>query len=371
MKPYYKLLDLRAFMTAFGALLLLASCSSYQYAGYDNDGIYSSSENDEAYTANDYEESYEEALYYKKLFSEKADEFANVPQEGAIFTDVENYSSTGAYDENMFLEEGLDYQTGNAAWGSNPDRISIYIHQDPFRSPIYSLYMHPFYTGFYDPFFMPGHGYAYSPYGFGYGFGYGYGYRPWFNRWGYGYNRIGWGGYGRYGYGYGYNQYPYYYGPNRYYGRNYREVAYSNSRRDNYMSNDRLIRSNNNQARANRIERYSNTRNLRAARGDYSDRTYSTRSTRVRSSANRSTTRRSSAYNRSSNREGTYNRSNNTRQVRSVRNTRSYNENTRVRSTRSSSNNNRTYRSSTSSSRSRSSGNTGSSTSRSSRGRGN
>ena len=128
MKRYYKLLNLRAIISGFSALLLLASCSSYQYAGYDSDGIYSSS-GDEAYTANDYrddyEESYDNTLYYKQLFSEKADEFGNVPAEGAIFTDIEDYSSTGNYQDELYQEDGMEYQTGRAAWGSDPDEISF------------------------------------------------------------------------------------------------------------------------------------------------------------------------------------------------------------------------------------------------------
>lgn len=341
MKRYYKLLNLRAILSGFSALLLLASCSSYQYAGYDNDGIYSSSGEGEAYTANDYEESYENALYYKRLFAEKSQQFDNVPEEGAIFTDIEGYSSTGEYDDAAFMEEGLDYQVGRAAWGSDPDRISINIYND--YNPFYNPYIHPFYAGFYDPFWGPYYDYyAYRPFGYGYPYGYSY-YNSW--RW-----NFGWG----WGYGYGYRPYhPYYYYGHRYHypSYNYRDVAYSSSRRNSY-SDYNSIRSNRTDARSSRVQSYSNPNAVRAVRTNSDPRTYQTRSTRVRSSS--SDVRRNSEYNPS-------------REVRQVRSTGTRRSNTSaVRTSRSSSSNN-VYRSSSSSSSSRS---TGTST-RSSRGRGN
>lgn len=356
MKPYYKLLNLRALLSGFGALMLLASCGSYQYAGYESDGIYSSSEEGEAYTANDYDESYENALYYKQLFAEKSEQFANVPEEGAIFTDIENYSSAGQYDEDMFGEEGLEYEPGRAAWGTDPDEISINIYNDPFYSPYgYS----PYYAGFYDPYWAPYNPYygyyGYRPYRYGYGF-----YSPY--RWNLGFS-FGWGNWG-YGRGYGFydpwfgpNYYPYYYGGRFYPNYRYRDVAYSTTRRDSYTDYDRYNR-NNVQSRTSRIQGYTNPRDVRAARSNYGERTYETRSTRVRSG---SPARRSSSYERS--------RSNN--RVEAVRSSsqRRSNSGNYSRSSNSSRSSG-TIRSSSSSS-SRSSGSSGSSSSRSSRGRGN
>ena len=275
---YNKLLNFRALLSGFSALLL-ASCSSYQYAGYDDDGIYAPSKEGEAYTANDYEESYEDALYYKQLFAEKAETFENVPEEGAIFTDIEGYSSVGDYDDLAPVEEGLDYQTGRPAWGTDPDRISINIYEDRFYNPFYNPYIYPYYSGFYDPFLMPGFGYAYNPYGYGFGYPYGYGYySPWRS-----YGRFGW----NWGYRYGYPYSPYYYGGGHYYGnsRNYniQDVAYSNSRRNSYSNLDGYYRNDDTRSES-RIQRYSNTRKIRAARTDSDTRTYRTRSTRVRSS---------------------------------------------------------------------------------------
>lgn len=345
MKRSYRLFNIRALFFSFSALLLLASCSSYQYAGYDNDGIYSS-DRDEAYTANQYEESYEDALYYKQLFAQKSEQFANVPEEGAIFTDIESYSS-GAYDED-FMQEDLDYTVGRAAWGSDPDQIAINIYQDPFYRP----YHYPYYAGFYDPFW----GYPYYSHRYGYPYGY-------YNSWSVGFG-FGWSSW-RYGHPYyspyWRHYYPYYGGHNynQYY--NHRDVAYNNTRRNSYNDYDGYSRTNIN-TRSNRVQSYSNPRNVRAARSnsdyrtDSNDRTYRTRSTRVRST---STPAR---------RNSTYSRSRSSGEVRAVRSTQTRSNNsTRVRSTRSSSGNNNNSAVRSSSSSSRSSG----TSSRSSRGRGN
>lgn len=342
MRRYYRLFNIRALFFSFSALLLLASCSSYQYAGYENDGIYSS-DRDEAYTANDYEESYEDALYYKQLFAQKSEQFANVPEEGAIFTDIDSYNS-GAYDGD-FTQEDLDYTVGRAAWGSHADQISINIYQDPFHRPFFS----PFYAGFYDPFW----GDPYFHHGFGFPFGY-------YNNWNFGFG-FGWNSW-RYGHPYYtpfWRHHSPFYGNYFYPHYNQRSVAYNTTRRNSYRDYDGYNRTNIN-TRASRVQSYSNPRNVRAVRSnaDYrtstNDRTYRTRSTRVRSTS--SPVRRNS----------TYSRSRSSSEVRSVRSnqTRS-NNSTRVRSTRSSSGNNNAVRSSSSSSRS------SGTTSRSSRGRGN
>lgn len=349
MKSYYKLFNLKGLLSGFGALLLLASCSSYQYAGYDNDGIYSSSDEGEAYTANDYDESYENALYYKQLFAEKSEQFANIPEEGAIFTDIEGYSSAGQYEENSFGEEGLDYQPGRAAWGTDPDEISINIYNDPFYYPYYS----PYYAGFYDPFWgpYPYYGrYGYRPYGYGY-------YSPW--RWNVGFS-FGWSNWG-YGYydPFYYPYYrPYYYGGRYYPYSRLRDVAYSTSRRDSYSDYDRYNRSNV-QARSTRIQGYTNPRDVRAVRSNSDARTYQTRSTRVRSS---SPVNRNSTYNRS--------RNNRVEGVRSSSQRRSNNSGNYSRSSNSSRSSG-TYRSSSSSSRSSGTSRSSGSSSRSNRGRGN
>ena len=355
MKPYYKLLNLRALLSGFGALLLLASCSSYQYAGYDNDGIYSSSPEGEAYTANDYEDSYEDALYYKQLFAEKSEQFETIGENGIIFTDVDSYTSTGAYADQPFLEDGITYESGLPAWGSDPDEISINIYHDMFGNPFYNPYINPYYAGYYDPFYSPfryGWGYPYHyPYGYG-GYGYAYSSWGWNVGWGFGWNT--WGHHYRpYYHGY----WPGYY--NSHYGYNPRNVAYNSGRRNSYSGSDYngSVRSNDTYSRTSRVSRYSNPRDIRAGRSnlDVSNRTYSTRSTRVRSEA--SPLRRNDAYRTS---ERTFSRERSSVRTRS-------NADTRVRTSRPSTYNSGTVRSSSSSTRSSGSSSSG----RSSRGRGN
>ncbi|MFD2518079.1 hypothetical protein [Salinimicrobium flavum] len=344
MKRYYKLFNFKAVIVAFGALLLLASCSSYQYAGYEDDGIYSS-ERTEAYTANDYEESYEDALYYKRLFAEKSEQFARVPEEGAIFTDIESYTSTGNFEDIEFMQQELDYQAGRAPWGNDPDEISINIYQDPFFYPYYGYpyYGYPYYAGFYDPFWGPRY------YGYGHPFRYGYGYGH-YSSWGWSFG-FGWNNYYRYGY------HPYYGGHHYYPYYNRDRFAYNSGRRDSYR--DYSYNRSDVSARSSRIQKYSNPRNVRAVRSNADARTYQTRTTRVRSSS--TPVRRSESYNRSRNESN----------IRGMDNNRTRSNNsTRVRSTRSSNNNSSSVRSSSSNTRSSSSGNKTSS-SRSSRGRGN
>ena len=359
----FDLFNIRALF--FGpALLLLASCSSYQYAGYDQDGIYSS-ENREAITANDNEESYEDANYYKRLFADQSAQIDNLPQEGAIFTNVDSYTSTGAYGDEMYLQEGgLNYQGGNAPWGDQPDEIAINFYGSPFYSPFMGPYMGGFYGrgfygggfygGFHDPFWGPS---WYGPGWNSWRFGYGY-HNPWRWNMGWGWN-AGWG-YNPYGIGYGH---PYNYG-NPYYGHSRRDVAYNNSRRSTYSDYDNN-RSNVN-GRVSRIQQYSNARNVRANRtssdlvrryrSDDDGRTYSTRTSRVESPSSRS--RASSTY-RSSNSRA-YERSTNVRTTRNPRST-----STQVRSSNTSSQSRGTVRSS---SPSRSSGTRSSGGSRGSRG---
>ena len=72
------------------AVLTLASCGSYQYAGYDQDGIYNSEG-----TGSTYEEAPQDRNsngYYANLFAEKSNQYEAVPQENAVFIDVEAYS---------------------------------------------------------------------------------------------------------------------------------------------------------------------------------------------------------------------------------------------------------------------------------------
>lgn len=214
------------------ALLVLGSCSSYQYSGYEADGIYGESrpgiweqreqpEKQEVRPNNN-------TTYYKNLFAQQSEMYGEI-LEGDIFTDVDSYSSTPHYDNYMQDDQdgdGVAYSGGYAPWGNDPDTYTINFYNN----------------GFYNPWY----------YGYGYGYGYyGYGlpyYRPgWF---GPGYYPQYWNGYYApiaYGYGpywdfgfgisFGYPYYGYYHYTNPYwvYGYNpynrYDRIAYNATRR--------------------------------------------------------------------------------------------------------------------------------------------
>lgn len=367
------LLNVRALF--FGpALLLLASCGSYQYAGYEHDGIYSP-ENREAVTANEHAESYDDALYYKQLFANKAEQFNNVPEEGAIFTNIDSYSSTGMYEDEMFMQEGVDYQGGNAPWGDQPDEYAVNFYGSPYGSPFFGPFMSPFHMGMYDPFWggMGINGMGWGP-GFGHGYGYGF-HNPWrWNRWGmspWNYGFYNPWGFNRWGFHNSWAMHnPYFYGGGYGSRLDFRDPAYANGRRGSLSDYRSENTRSNLSARSSRIQDYSNARGIRADRNSRSavlrgnrsstdNRTYSTRASRVESRSGRA--RSNSAYSRSNRRSyesATQARSSN----RAVR---ANNRSSQVRRSSSTSRSSGTVRSSSSS---RSSG---MGSSRSSRGRGN
>lgn len=218
------------------SFLLLASCGSYQYSGYESDGIYGDT-NEVTYGETDQNATQDSnSSYYKTLFAEEAALYGDVMAEGAIFTDVESYSSTVEYDPNN--PQATNYQGGNAPWGQDPDRITINFHNHGFG----------FYNSFYNPYW--GYGYGYNPY---WGPYYGPGY---WGPWGMGY--AGLYPYG-YGYGYGFSIHPYFYGRYGYYNP---YNFYNHYRHDNYYNNVAY-----NSGRRNSTSNYSDYRreNLRNA----------------------------------------------------------------------------------------------------------
>lgn len=201
------------------SLLLLASCSSYQYTGSDRDGVYGDTRR--VYSEQEQYTQDTKSSYYKNLFAEEANLYNDLLTEDAIFTDVESYTSTGG----DYTEQQPDYQGGNAPWGQDPDSYSI------------NIYNNGFYGGFYNPYWAGGY-YPYHPYlGPGY-WGPGYYGSSW---------SIGFGGYYPYsgfgfGIGIGFASHPFYYNPYRWhypyhyrYHRNYYyrpNVAYNTGRRN-------------------------------------------------------------------------------------------------------------------------------------------
>lgn len=174
----------KLFFIAPVSLLLLASCSSYQYSGSDRDGVYGDSKrvySEERQIATQQDK----GTYYKNLFAEEASLYNDLLAENAIFTDVESYSSTGEDYEG----QQSDYQEGRAPWGQDPDSYSINIINQGFYGGLYNPYWagmyypyHPYLgpgywgSGYYGSSWSIGFGSFYPSYGFGFGFVYPFSY---------------------------------------------------------------------------------------------------------------------------------------------------------------------------------------------------
>jgi hypothetical protein len=184
------------FYVALSFTFILASCGSYQYVGYDNDGIYGSEE--VVYEQQPYNETpvANNNNYYKNYFAEKSREFETISEDGSVFTDIDSYE--GDYNE----VEDSTYVTGYAGWGENSD-VTINVYPSYGYS---SWWYRPYSWNWYSPY--------YSYYGGGY-----YGYDSF---WSYPY--YGYGGY----YG-GFAFYSPYWSYSPYWYRNYRNHYYYNN----------------------------------------------------------------------------------------------------------------------------------------------
>lgn len=197
-------------------LLLLTSCGTHNNGYNQNDGIYASGNNTNAEEGNNnVDDSYEKSNYYKQYFQSKSNAYSDLPEEGAIFTDIDAYSTTEHLDEdgNIIIEENYS-EEGYGPWGSNGEEVTVNIY----TSGSYGFYS-PYWYGGYWGWGYPYYGYATPYWGISYGWGYPY--------------------YG-YGYGYGYPYYGYgYYNP--YYNNYYNGVSYNRGRRntDYYRTQDR------------------------------------------------------------------------------------------------------------------------------------
>jgi hypothetical protein len=259
------------FYVALSFTFILASCGSYQYVGYDNDGIYGS---EAIVTERPYVTS-NNTSYYKNYFAEKSQELGNIPEEDIIFTDIDSYE--GDYNE---VEDSTSV-SGYSGWGQDNENVTINVY------PSYgytSWWYSPFSWNWYRPY--------YGYYGGSY-----YGYDP------YWYSPFSWYG-GYYGSSY-YNYSPYWYGHhnNHYYYNDYygsRNVAYNAGRRgtiSNYSSNRTA---NYTADRTSSLNRRSSS----ALTRDYSSATRSrsnTLSTTTRRSSNSLTRPSVNSFNRNSN----------------------------------------------------------------------
>ncbi len=199
------------FFVALGLLSILASCGSYQYAGYDNDGIYSSGresvvvENVKDVTTTD-----TNATYYKNYFSQNQADVETIQEQNEIFTDIDAYE--GTYTDSTALETQTTQAYGG--WGDTSESITInYINNGwGWNNPLWTTWGYGWpYGGWYGGWGggWGGWGYGdwYGGWGWGgWGWGAGWGYGGWYGGWGY----PGWGypGWGYNGY-YGHNRYAY------------------------------------------------------------------------------------------------------------------------------------------------------------------
>ncbi len=281
--------------------LLLTSCGSYYQAGYE-DGIYESRNSTTANEASN-EEGTDKANYYKQYFQSKANTFSNVPEEGAIFTDVEAYSTTESLDEEGYVvvEENQEYQnTGYGGWGTNPEGVTVNIYNtQPFLFNRWGWgWNSPFwYGGAWGPYWNWN-----NPYWGGIGWGWGWGWNdPFFFGGGFGW---GWGNpfFG------GAFCYPYYGG----FGY-YNAVAYNRGRRNLDYGIGRYAstrgRTNNSYSRSEINRRITN----RGRPSSYSNTRPRTTRPRGTTEAGRPNNSRPNSYSRPSNSRPSYSRPSNSR----------------------------------------------------------
>lgn len=276
MKINYSLLNKWNLLFIPVALLTLISCGSYQYSGYEADGIYGESRPglfEQEQPQNNEVRPNSNNGYYKNLFAQQSQMYGEI-LESDIFTDVESYSSNNGYEDYNDAGGDVVYIGGQAPWGEDPDSFQVNIYN----------------RGFY------------SPWAFGNGFGWGWGYDPffyggWYDPW-YGPNwgpywrrgywgPMAYGGFGPYwnvgfGFGYGWSYgYPYY-GYNRYYNNYYYNSPRYNQRyRNAYVDGRRTSRvyGNGDNRRTTMTSRNSYSRRIQEIRNSRSADATSRRST--------------------------------------------------------------------------------------------
>ncbi len=200
-----------SFFAALSLSFFLASCGSYQYVGYDSDGIYNSNSKTVVY-----EEAktipVEDQSIYKDYFTQKTLQYSEIPNDStAIFTDIDSYE--GNYTTDVI--DGVQY--GQTGWGESNANVTINVYDNSWYQP----------WGWYAGFGW--NNWRYNNWGW---------YGPWgYNNWGwnagFGYNGLGWNT--GFGFGYAWNHWGYnnfwcppYYRNNYYRGNNY---AYNYGRR--------------------------------------------------------------------------------------------------------------------------------------------
>ena len=109
------------FFVALGLLAVLTSCGSFQYAGYDNDGVYNTGQNDNNVEQPVATTSTNESSYYKNYFAENSAELDAFTEESEIFTDIDSYE--GNYIERA--QDTLEQRPVYGGWGQANDNVTI------------------------------------------------------------------------------------------------------------------------------------------------------------------------------------------------------------------------------------------------------
>ncbi|NRB61148.1 MAG: hypothetical protein HRU50_14555, partial [Winogradskyella sp.] len=106
---------------ALSIAMVLTSCGSYQYVGYDNDGIYSTERNEENAVVEQQPEvtTSTNSGFYEAYFNQ------GVGSEGEseIFTDVDSYES----DYLERVQDTTEYAKSFGGWGQNNETVTINI----------------------------------------------------------------------------------------------------------------------------------------------------------------------------------------------------------------------------------------------------
>lgn len=162
-------------IVVLGISLLVASCGTYEYVGYNNDGIYSEVPSSQRVLTEvqTVETVDSDAGYYKNYFQERKREVDAVVAQSDIFTDVDDYSS-----DYTQPQDTLAMRTGYSGWGQTNDVVNI------------NFYNNGWNNWGWDPWLW-GPGWGWNRWGVGWGtWGLGWGWNNW--GWGIGWNGWGW-----------------------------------------------------------------------------------------------------------------------------------------------------------------------------------
>ncbi len=106
-------------------VFIVSSCGTQNQKYSSSDGIYTS---ENIANANNSEQEVDKTNYYKQYFKSKAGAYEELPEEGAIFTDIEAYKTEDILDEDGYIvTEEVSYEEGYGAWGSNADNVTVNI----------------------------------------------------------------------------------------------------------------------------------------------------------------------------------------------------------------------------------------------------